>query len=132
MVNQEMNIIEAFWELIPKSDFERISAVLWIHGIEFLENHDKDFKEFIRIAKHLDSETPVNFTYMFTTHNILRLVNIVCESPLFKTLGYSRNLIHILCELFLWSVLTNCGSMFGYGFGGVGKMKASIIRDWGE
>lgn len=112
--------------LIEREKWERISAVFWIRGIDLIMKMDSEFAEYVRNGAEYKTH---NFQKLYSESNVSLLVNDISEAPIWNTLGIERGLIHYLSELFVWSVTNLSGPNFGYGFGGIEKMKQSRLPE---
>lgn len=120
MKNSEIGIIDAFKDLIDPVVWGRISGVFWIRALDNVCYKNHKFREWVYAGDFSKNE----FSYMFELYFVTDICCDIREAPLFQLLGYDNGTIHVLTELFLWSILTQSGEMFGYGFGGIDKMNS--------
>lgn len=111
--------------LIEREKWERISAVFWIRGIDVLFRKDNKYEKCVKSGGNIGDE----YRHLYSQYSVTLLVDDISEAPIWKTLGIERGLIYYLSELFVWSVTNLSGPNFGYGFGGIEKMKQSRLPE---
>lgn len=122
MYTRELEMISAFSDIFGKDNWNRICAVFWIRGMDHLFWKNVSFgKDCVNLNKTND------YSFMYSLDSVTDLKNEIMDAPLFETLNLESGTIHVLCDLFLWSVLIHKDSSFGNGFGGIEKMRASRL-----
>jgi hypothetical protein len=130
MYNRELELIFAFSDtnLIEPKNWERLCAVFWIRGMDYLFSKNNNFEKHIRESVAAGNIPSQIFPYMYSLAAVTELTNEIRKSPLFdSTLLFQNGTIHVLTDLFLWSVLVHNDCSFGNGFGGhVGMIRSRL------
>lgn len=113
-------------EVIEREKWERICAVFWIRGLDLIMKMDSEFAEYVSNGANYKTH---NFQHLYSEANVSLLVNDISEAPIWKSFGIDRGVIRYFSEVFLYSVVMLSGNNFGYGFGGIEKMKSSILPE---